>query len=51
MSSLSRYRNRFRMPIPVHDIWIAALTAQHDLLLLSRDRHFDHLPQLARVET
>ena len=38
-------------PIPVHDIWIAALAAQHDLLLLSRDRHFDHLPQLARVET
>jgi tRNA(fMet)-specific endonuclease VapC len=37
-------------PIPAHDIWIAALAAQHDLLLASRDRHFDHLPQLARVE-
>lgn len=36
-------------PIPVHDIWIAALATQHDLLLVSRDRHFDHLPQLARA--
>ncbi len=36
-------------PIPSNDIWIAALTLQHDLSLFSRDGHFDHLPQLARV--
>ena len=35
-------------PIPVNDIWIAALAVQHDLLLFSRDRHFDCLPQVAR---
>jgi tRNA(fMet)-specific endonuclease VapC len=35
-------------PIPVNDIWIAALTVQHDLLLFSRDQHFDCLPQVAR---
>lgn len=35
-------------PIPVHDIWIAALAIQHDLILLSRDSHFDALPQVAR---
>ena len=35
-------------PIPVNDIWIAALAVQHDLLLHSRDTHFDCLPQLAR---
>ncbi len=35
-------------PIPIHDIWIAALAIQHDLLLFSRDAHFDVLPQLAR---
>lgn len=35
-------------PIPVHDIWIAALAIQHNLVLFSRDKHFDHLPQLAR---
>ncbi len=36
-------------PIPTNDLWIAALTAQHALLLFSRDGHFDHLPQLPRV--
>jgi tRNA(fMet)-specific endonuclease VapC len=36
-------------PIPTNDIWIAALTIQRDLLLYSRDRHFDSLPQLPRV--
>lgn len=35
-------------PIPSNDIWIAALALQHDLLLVTRDKHFDHLPQLAR---
>jgi tRNA(fMet)-specific endonuclease VapC len=36
-------------PIPTHDMWIASLVVQHDLLLYSRDRHFDHLPQLPRI--
>ena len=36
-------------PIPTNDIWIAALVRQHNLLLYSRDSHFDALPQLARV--
>ena len=36
-------------PIPTNDIWIAALTIEHDLVLFSRDQHFDHLPQLARL--
>lgn len=35
-------------PIPVNDIWIAALAVQHDLLFFSRDQHFDCLPQVAR---
>jgi tRNA(fMet)-specific endonuclease VapC len=35
-------------PIPVSDMWIAALAVQHDLLLHSRDAHFDYLPQVAR---
>jgi tRNA(fMet)-specific endonuclease VapC len=34
-------------PIPVNDMWIAALVLQHNLVLHSRDRHFDHLAQLA----
>jgi tRNA(fMet)-specific endonuclease VapC len=36
-------------PIPTNDIWTAALVVQHDLLLFDRDRHFDALPQLARL--
>jgi tRNA(fMet)-specific endonuclease VapC len=36
-------------PIPTNDIWIAALAVQHDLLLYSRDSHFDKLPQVARI--
>ena len=35
-------------PIPTNDLWIAALAVQHDLVLCSRDTHFDKLPQLAR---
>ena len=35
--------------IPVHDIWIAALAVQHNLLLFSRDSHFEHLPQITRL--
>lgn len=36
-------------PVPIHDLWIAALVVQHDLILFARDRHFDRLPQLART--
>ena len=36
-------------PIPTNDIWIAALVMEHDLLLYSRDRHFECLPQLPRI--
>ena len=35
-------------PIPTNDLWVAALAVQHDLLLCSRDAHFDKLPQIAR---
>ena len=36
-------------PIPTNDIWIAAIALQHNLALLSRDGHFDNLPQLRRA--
>jgi len=36
-------------PIPVNDLWIAALVRQHGLPLLSRDRHFDFVPRLKRI--
>ena len=36
-------------PIPTNDLWIAALVIQHGLTLLTRDRHFKHLPQLCQI--
>jgi tRNA(fMet)-specific endonuclease VapC len=36
-------------PIPTNDMWIAALALQHDLVLCTRDRHFDNLPQIPRA--
>ena len=36
-------------PIPINDVWIAALCVQHGLSLYARDSHFDHLPQLLRI--
>ena len=35
-------------PIPSNDAWIAALCRQHNLPILSRDRHFDLIPGLQR---
>jgi len=27
-------------PMPINDIWIAAIAVQHDLTLVTRDAHF-----------
>ncbi len=35
-------------PIPASDIWIAAVTIQHNLTLCTSDAHFLHIPQLPR---
>jgi len=37
-------------PIPSNDVWIAALCRQHRLPLLSRDRHFDLIPGITRLD-
>lgn len=36
-------------PIPDNDLWIAAQALEHNLTLVSRDRHFDCIPQLLRA--
>jgi len=36
-------------PIPTNDLWIAALCRQHRLPLLSRDRHFDYVTGIHRI--
>ena len=33
-------------PVPDNDLWIAALALQHDLVLITRDRHFRRITQL-----
>ena len=32
--------------VPDNDLWIAALALEHNLLLITRDRHFRLIPQL-----
>jgi tRNA(fMet)-specific endonuclease VapC len=36
-------------PIPTHDLWVAALTLQHGLVLFDRDADFDRIPELPRL--
>ena len=33
-------------PIPDNNLWIAALALEHSLVLITRDKHFQHIPQL-----
>jgi len=35
-------------PVPNNDLWIAALALEHDLMLITRDEHFQRVPQLLR---
>lgn len=35
-------------PIPENDVWIPALARQHGLGVVSRDEHFELVPQLVR---
>ena len=37
-------------PIPANDVWIAALCRQHSLSILSRDRHFDLVGRIDRID-
>ena len=47
--SIHHQLRRQGTPIPINDVWIAALVLQHGLTLYARDKHFDHLPQLMRA--
>jgi predicted nucleic acid-binding protein len=37
------------LPIPSNDLWIAALSRQHRLPLMSQDQHFDAVQDLKRI--
>ncbi len=36
-------------PIPMNDVWIAALARQHSLEIVSQDPHFDHVEGIRRI--
>ena len=42
--------NEMGKPIPTNDLWIAALCPQHSLYHLSRNRHFDAVAGLRRID-
>jgi predicted nucleic acid-binding protein len=37
-------------PIPANDCWIAALVRQHHMPIVSRDRYFDFVDQVRRID-
>src|SRR5262249_15836295 len=46
----AQIRNAHRLigrPIPENDIWIAAIAIQHNLTLVTRDQHFQHVAGLS----
>jgi len=36
-------------PVPDNDLWIAAMVLQHNLVLITRDQHFERIPQVPRA--
>ncbi|MDH5400271.1 MAG: type II toxin-antitoxin system VapC family toxin [Cyclobacteriaceae bacterium] len=40
---------RLGKPIPENDIWIAALAKEHDYTIVSRDKHFNNIPDLVTI--
>lgn len=49
-AEIGHYLKTIGRPIPTNDIWIAALARQHAMPVFSRDRHFDHIPDIQRLD-
>jgi tRNA(fMet)-specific endonuclease VapC len=47
-ASVRQSLKRIGRPIPANDAWIAALALEHGMPVLSRDEHFDVVPQVVR---
>ncbi|WP_373492983.1 type II toxin-antitoxin system VapC family toxin [Aquiflexum sp.] len=43
---LKKYLKTKGTPIPENDIWIGSLALEHELPLVTRDHHFDLLPEI-----
>ena len=48
-AALKLQLKRAGTPIPLNDVWIAALALQHGATLFTHDRDFENIPQLLRV--
>lgn len=48
-ASLREDLRRRGRPIPENDLWIGAIARQYDLPVVTRDEHFDSIPDVARV--
>jgi predicted nucleic acid-binding protein len=49
-SAIALELKRKGKPIPTNDLWIAALCLQHSFPLVSRDKHFDLVAGLQRLD-
>ena len=49
-AQLYRYLKRNGMPIPLHDVWIAATALVRDAAVCSTDKHFRNVPLLRIVD-
>ena len=38
-----------RGEVPYHDLWIGALALQHNVAVVSRDAHFEVMPDVRRI--
>ena len=45
--SIRRSIERKGRPLPVNDVWIAAVARQHDLTVVTGDKHFHEVPDLS----
>jgi tRNA(fMet)-specific endonuclease VapC len=45
-AQIAQQLRRQGTPLPINDVWIAALVLQHNLTLCTRDAHFRHLAQI-----
>ncbi len=53
VSHYARVREELRSmgrPIPENDVWIAALSSEHVLPIVSKDKHFDLITDVRRID-
>ena len=48
-ADIRHHLKKMGRPIPVNDVWIAALAREHHLAILTRDRHFENVPNITCV--